>query len=123
MWFDLAQQLQTPLTRLAFLHEAELALAVPAGSLVEVAGMGDQGRRELESVLCGLLLTLPVVREQLRGKPLPLSDPALCRLADHVLQGRRYDGELLEVARAVVQRMRARDGHTQAVTSRSRRAC
>ena len=117
----LAQQLQTPVARLAVLHEAELVLALPAGSLVEAAGVGDHGRRALEGVVCGLLLTVPAVRDQLRGKPLPLSDPALRTLADHVLQGRRYGGELLDVARAVVQQIRAKNGHTQRVTSPSRR--
>jgi len=118
----LAQQLQTPLARLALLHEAELSLALPAGSLVEAAHMGDHGRRELEGVLCGLLLTMPTVREQLRGKRLPLSDPALYALADQVLQGRRYDDDLRDVARAVVQQLQAKNEPTQVVTRRFQRA-
>lgn len=119
----LAQQLQTPLARLALFHEAERALALPAGSLVEAAHMGEHGRRELEGVLCGLLLTVPAVREQLRGKSLPLSDPALHALAEQVLQGRPYDDELRDVARAVVQQLRAKNGHTQGVTSPSQHRC
>lgn len=117
-----AQQLQTPLARLTWLREAELVLALPAGSLVEAAGAGDQGRRELEGVLCGLLLTVPAVRDQLRGKPLPLSDPALRSLAAHVLQGRRYSGDLLDLARAVVQQLHAKNEPTQAVTNQTRHA-
>jgi DNA primase len=116
------QQLQTPLARLAFLHEAELALILPAGSLVEAAGAGDQRRRELEGVLCGLLLTVPAVCDQLRGKPLPLSDPALRSLAEHVVQGRRYSGDLLDLARAVVQQLQAKNEPTQEVTNQTRRA-
>lgn len=110
-----AQQLQTPLARLTLLHEAEQLLALPAGSLVEAGGAGEQGRRELEGLLCGLLLTVPTVRHQLRGKSLPLSDPALRSLADHVLQGRRYGTALRDVAQAVVQQLRARTGVPQDV--------
>ena len=118
----LAQQLQTPLARLAVLHEAERVLALPAGSLVEAAHMGEHGRRELEGMLCGLLLTVPAVRAQLRGKRLPLSDPALHALAEQVLQGRPYADELRDVARAVVQQLRAQNRHTPGVPRRFQRA-
>ncbi len=63
----LAQQMHTPLARLAMLHEAEQVLALPAGSLVEALGAGEQGRRELEGVVCGLLLTIPAVLQQRRA--------------------------------------------------------
>jgi DNA primase len=89
----LAGQLTHPITQLTFLQLAEATLCLPAGSLTETAGIGHAARQRLEELFCGLLLTVPEVRERLRGVSLPLRNPHLRALAARALRNEPITGE------------------------------
>ena len=82
----LAAQLIHPVSQLLFLQKAEARLQFPAGSLSEALGIGDAARLRLEEILSQLVLTVPEVREQLRGMTLPVRNPQLRELITRTLQ-------------------------------------
>ncbi len=104
----LAAQLSHPITQLTFLQHAEATLHLPSGSLTEAAGIGHATRQQLEELLCGLLLTVPEVRERLRGISLPLRNPRLRVLATRVLQNESITGQRAAEAERLATAVRGR---------------
>jgi DNA primase len=88
---ELSSAFTHPVARLAFLQQAEEMFGFPSGSVIEAAGIGRAARQRLEKILCDLLLTIPAVRQRLRGGSLPITDPQLRAIATRVLQRRSTD--------------------------------
>jgi DNA primase len=107
---ELSTQLTHPIAQLAFLQQAEERLRLPAGSLTEAAGIGHAARRQLEELLCGLLLTVPEVRERLRGVLLPLRNPHLRVLAAHALRNEPIRGDQATEAARLANMVERRRG-------------
>jgi len=90
----LVGQVSDPVARLTLVHEAEQQFRLPPGSVMEAAGIGTAARRQLEDLLCGLLLTVPEVRARLQTHTLPFSQPALREIATSALRQTPYPRHL-----------------------------
>ncbi|NOT56412.1 MAG: DNA primase [Deltaproteobacteria bacterium] len=90
----LAERISHPVRQLTFLQQAETYLQFPPGSLSEVMGLGHAARHRLEEILVELVLTIPEVRERLRGVTLPLRDPRLREVVARALRESEADERL-----------------------------